>query len=443
MSTIVTNDDWRAGLAEPSRFAQAALGVTLHRGQQQWLRRSIARENVLVTGNRWGKSFVSAVKLLHHAIYRPRPLRYDRAGRYRAVVASITQDQATITFDTAVRLARQSAWLEPLIASIKRTPFPSLSFTNGATIEARSTQNRGEYLLGNDYDLFVFDEVAFEPHPEYVVEEVIQMRLADRAGRLDLVSTPNGKNWFYLRTRQILEKNRPGYVQSGDSRENEFISADFLNERVRHFSEQRLHQNIMGEFVDSGGEILSGAYVDRALAKIEEMPPVEKEPGVYITGWDLARKRTATVGVTLRVVAGRAYVVALERYRLLDWSIILEKIGQRQRDFPGRLLVDATGLGDVITEQLAEFNPTPIIFTAATKAALLTNVELFHARGAIGYARWELPDGPGRIWSLEDELRGATWDDNNTCDALMALALALWPLATRDTPVVPPKVGRL
>ena len=33
-----------------------------------------------------------------------------------------------------------------------------MTFFNGAEVEARSTQNRGEYLLGNDYDLFVFDE---------------------------------------------------------------------------------------------------------------------------------------------------------------------------------------------------------------------------------------------------------------------------------------------
>ncbi len=443
VGAVVTREDWERGLDDPEWFARCALGVGLHAGQAEWLRRSIGRENVLVTGNRWGKSFVSAVKLLHHALYRPRPLVYDRAGRYRAVTASITQDQANIVFDTALRLARQSAWLEPLIATVTRTPFPLLRLTNGATIEARSTQNRGEYLLGNDYDLFVFDEVAFEPHPEYVVEEVILMRLADRGGRLDLVSTPNGKNWLYRRAREIMEGARPGYFQCGDSRENSFVSQGYLDERVRHFTERRLQQNIQGQFVDAGGEILPGAYIDDALRLgASGLQTASGRAPVYISGWDLARKRTATVGVTVEVIDGCARVVCLERIRLYDWPAVITRIAERQRQYPGRLVIDATGLGDVITQHLDNFKPQAVIFTPQVKAELLTNVELFHARRAVGYERWELPDGPGRIWSLEDELRGARWDDNSECDALMALALALWPLAGRDVPPVVPRVGR-
>jgi hypothetical protein len=420
------------------------LGLTLHPGQRRWLTGSTRRENVLVTGNRWGKSFVSAVKLLHHAIYRPRALAYDRAGRYRAVTASITQDQANIIFDTVVRLARESAWLEPLIDSITRTPFPRLKFSNGALIEARSTQNRGEYLLGNDYDLFVFDEVAFESDPEYVVEEVILMRLADREGRLDLVSTPNGKNWFYRRTRELLELRRDGYAQSGDSRENDFISKKFLEERVKYFSETRLLQNIQGQFVDAGGEILRGAYIDRALAQYEaNAGHAGDHPPSYISGWDLARKQTATVGITIAVTGGCATVIALERFCNLDWPIIIEKIRQRQRLYPGRLVVDATGLGDVIVQELDQYKQQAVIFTPQSKAEMLTNVELFHAKEQLAYQRWELPDGPGKTWAFEDELRDARWDDNNRCDSLMALALALWPLAQRAAPVLQPRIGRL
>lgn len=396
-----------------------------------------------MTGNRWGKSFVSAVKIIHRAIYRPRKLEFDRCGRYQIVTASITQDQAAIIFDQTVRLVRQLPWLEALTTSLVRTPYPRLTFGNGAVLEARSTQNRGEYLLGHDYDLFIFDEVAFEPDPEYVVEEVIRMRLADREGKLDLVSTPNGRNWFYRRAREIIDGQQRGYFQSGDSRENVYISQDYLRERLTHFTEHRVQQNIMGQFVDSGGEILKGEYVDRALASYGEGATETESTPRYLSGWDLARKKTATVGITVAVHDGRARVVALERFRLFDWNVIIEKIKQRQLDFPGELIVDATGLGDVVVEQLREFNPTPVIFTPATKSEMLTNVELFHATDRISYERWELPDGPGKVWSFEDELRAARWDDNNEYDSLMALALALWPLRRRSVPEVAPRVGRV
>jgi hypothetical protein len=436
-----TDDDWRRGMVDPVFFAQRFLTVTPHEGQRCWLDNASARENILVTGNRWGKSFVSAVKLIHHAVYRPRPLKYDAAGRYRAVVASITQDQANLVFTQVLRLVRQSSIIGPLLYSVVRTPFPTATFGNGATIEARSTQNRGEYLLGNDYDMFVFDEVAFETDPEYVVEEVILMRLADRAGRLDLVSTPNGRNWFYRRAMDIVKGRRPGYYQTGDSRQNLHISRAYLDERVRYFSDARLKQNIMGQFVDAAGQIIPGIHIDRALGRMRSWR--QPAAGHFITGWDLARKRTATVGITIDVSDGVARVIAVERLKLFDWSVILERIKARQHEYPGRLVIDATGLGDVIVDQLAEYKPEPVIFTPATKAELLTNVELFHARDAVAYDRWELPDGPGRVWALEDELRQARWDDNNACDSLMALALALWPLRRRTQPMIRPRIGKV
>lgn len=394
-----------------------------------------------MTGNRWGKSFVCAVKILYRAIFKIRALEYDKVGYYRIITGSITQDQANIIFNTTVRLIRQSKILEPLVKNISRTPFPKIEFYNGATIEARSTQNRGEYLLGNDYDMFVFDEVAFESDPEYVVEEVIKMRLADREGMLDLISTPNGKNWFYLRFREHQNGFLAGFHQSGDSRENCFISSQALDERMNHFTERRIQQNIMGQFVDCGGEVLKGAYIDYALDHFE-MP--DQNAGIaYISGWDLARKKTATVGVTIALVEDRAYIVALERFRLFDWNVVIEKIKQRQQLYPGQLYIDATGLGDVVVEQLREYHPNPVIFTETTKAELLTNVELFHARQKILYPDYKYPDGPGKIWSLADELRKAKWDNNNDCDALMALALALWPMHKRKPIPVKPRIGHI
>lgn len=325
------------------------------------------------------------------------------------------------------------------------TPYPRIYLGNGALIEARSTQHRGEYLLGNDYDFFVFDEVAFEDEAEYVVNEVIKMRLADRRGRLDLISTPNGRNWFYKKMMELKDRPDDAYIQNGDSRENSYISHEYLSMQLRYLSDKRVSQNIMGQFIDSGGEIIPGKDIDAAL--MDDTP--KRVPGqpdknrFYISGWDLARKKTATVGITIEVFEGRCTVVDLVRIRKWDWNIILEHIRTRQRIYPGRLVIDATGLGDVVVSQLQDYNPTTFIFTARSKAELLTNLELFHSMKKIRYARWEIPDAEGRIWSLEDELRSARWDDNNTCDSVMALALALWPLYKPETPVIKPRLGKI
>lgn len=425
-------------MLEPSYFAEYILGVHIHEGQRCWLESSVTSENLLVTGNRWGKSFVAAVKILHHLLYRIRSLEYDRSGVYRILNASITQDQAGIIFNQAVRLARQSVIYAPLIESVVNSPFPKMTLSNGATLEARSTQQRGHYLLGHDYDFFLFDEVAFEPEPEYLVEEVIRMRLADRNGKLDLISTPNGKNWFYRRAMVVASGEMNGYLQFGDSRENPFISQEYLGERLQYFSERRIKQNIKGQFVDSGGELLKGEWIDRALTQLQS---TDNEDVRYISGWDLARKQTATVGITVAIIGDQAQVVSVERLSRYDWEVVMQRIRQRQMLFPGTLVLDATGLGDVISEALRDLQPETVIFTPSAKADLLTNLELFHASGRVAYSRNEIALEKGRVWALEDELRSVRWEDNNQYDGVMALALALWPLRKRDAIELTPKIG--
>lgn len=380
------------------------------------------------------------MKILHHLLYRIRELAYDHAGVYRIVNASITQDQAGIIFNQVVRLARQSPIYASLIESVVNSPFPKLTLSNYATLEARSTQQRGHYLLGHDYDFFLFDEVAFEPEPEYVVEEIIRMRLADRNGKLDLISTPNGKNWFYRRAMKLASGEVNGYLQFGSSQENPFISQEYLNERLQYFSDRRIQQNIKGQFVDSGGELLKGEWIDRALTNQADLHEHDVR---YINGWDLARKQTATVGITIAVDNDLARVVSVERLSKYDWEVVMTRIRQRQMQFPGTLVLDATGLGDVISEALRDLQPETVIFTPSTKAELLTNLELFHASGRIGYSRNEIPLEQGKVWALEDELRSVRWEDNNQYDGVMALALALWPLRKRDAIELTPKIGRV
>lgn len=443
----VSESEWLRACADPDYFARRMLGITPHPGQRRWLRGSDQRQNLLVTGNRWGKSVVSAIKALHRALFQIRNPAFDKRGRYRVITASITQDQAGIIFNEALRLARQSPIIEPLIQEISRSPFPRLMFGNGSVIESRSTQNRGEYLLGNDYDYFIFDEVAFESHAEYVVEEVIQMRLVDREGTLDLVSTPNGKNWFYRRFRDLATQANNAYTQQGDSRENKFISRDYLDERIQLFSVGRVAQNVMGHFVDSGREILTGDDIDAALRALDG-PSAKNSANDslrLISGWDLARKRTATVGVTVTVnKKGHIRVVALERIKHMNWNYVFERIRKRQREFPGLLIVDASGLGDVVINELSDLAPIPFIFTEKSKAALLTNLEITHTKGEIAYGRWEIKEANGKVWSLEDELRGATWDKNGECDALMALALAIWPVRRQErVKIVDPRIKTL
>jgi hypothetical protein len=51
----------------------------------------------------------------------------------------------------------------------------------------------------------------------------------------------------------------------------------------------------------------------------------------------------------------------------------------------------------------------------------------------------------GEVWSLQEELRNFYWDSNKDCDAVMALALALWLVRENiERPVIViPRVEKL
>ncbi len=415
---------WRTALRDPVYFAQKVLGIYPHPGQAAWLRNSNRPENLLVTGNRWGKSFVQAIKIIHRALFKIRSRVNDNTSRYTIVAASITQDQANIVFNTALRMIRGNTLLPELLTSVKRTPYPEIIFGNGSIITARTTQNRGHYLLGNDYDFFTFDEAAFETEPEYLINDVIMMRLADRDGRLDLISTPNGKNWFYRRFLELQQDSLRGYVQAGDSRDNPYLSEFAIRRRLTSLPADRVAQNIAGLFIDNERTVFSSGDIDCALHGALQQPRPER---IYYTGWDLARKRTHTVGITVDVTELPYQVVAVERFNNRDWSDVVATVRRIHRIYPGKTIIDATGLGDVIMSELSDIAPIGIIFTPRQKGELLSNLILLHNRREIIYPNVTQRDTAGRLWSLEMEMREICWENNNEYDAVMALALAVWP----------------
>ena len=133
-------------------FAREFLDIEPHPGQIKWLQNSTKPENALHTGNRWGKSLVQAIKILHRCIFKIRDYKYNHISKYEVVNASITLDQAKIIFENVLRLAKGKPDLDQMVKEVKFTPFPHIIFGNGAIFWARSTQRRGEYLLGRDYD---------------------------------------------------------------------------------------------------------------------------------------------------------------------------------------------------------------------------------------------------------------------------------------------------
>jgi hypothetical protein len=171
-------------------------------------------------------------------------------------------------------------------------------------------------------------------------------------------------------------------------------------------------------------------------------------PGhIYCHGWDLARKRTFTVGVTLDITTKPYQLVAFDRFQR-DWPYVYEKIRERFKRYRGPTLIDSTGLGDVVLSELTDIGARGFNFGergGKAKAELLANLEQAFVMGGVACPYVEQITGQGAVWTLQDELRELTWEDNSHCDAAMALALALWNVREYhdNIVVVSPKVASL
>jgi hypothetical protein len=151
-----------------------------HPGQQAFLS-SRAPVRVLACGRRWGKTEVIAAEIA-------RMLLGDAPRQVLLVAPS--QEQAMLGFERALEFLHR-AGARP---TVRRTPAPTLVIGN-SRLWARSAARGGMFLRGRKAHLIIVDEAAYVP--EAVVAEALIPMLADTGGRLALISTPRGKNYFY------------------------------------------------------------------------------------------------------------------------------------------------------------------------------------------------------------------------------------------------------
>ncbi len=426
---------WRLAAANPAFFAQKILGAELHPGQQKWLANASKGENLLHAGNRWGKGEAQALKFLHRALFQPmgdKPVKRD----YRLANVSITQNQAEIVFRKILRWSNEVKWLEMLVEENKRTPFPALTLATGSEITARTTQRRGEYLLGEGYDFINFDEAAFDPEGEYVADKVLALRLADRGGMLDFTSTPKGRNWFCRRAEKLKRNPKTAYVQGGDTRENNFVSQKYIAQKIKSWPENLIRQNIGGEFVEDAESLLTEEDLRAAFSASTGLSPPQIGRR-YAAGWDLGRKASFTAGAILDVTIKPHQLVAFERFRHRSWEQVFQTIRKKKKEYAGPVIIDATGLGDVVLGELADIKPTGFTFNAKTKNELLLNFKRAHEKNEIAYPYLEQWEDAETLWTLKSELEGLTWDENRQADFCFALALALWLLRPKEEIILP------
>ncbi|GBC93511.1 hypothetical protein HRbin15_02002 [bacterium HR15] len=335
-----------------------------HAGQRAFLE-ARAPIRVLACGRRWGKTEVVAVEIAR-TLLEPVP-------RMVLLVAP-SQDQALIPFERVAGLLRQ-AGQSP---AIRRTPAPVLTLGQ-SRLWARSAVRGGIFLRGRKAHLIVVDEAAYLP--EAIVTEVLMPMLSDTGGRLALVSTPRGKNYFYRLYLEGQQGNERIWSLRCPSWQNPLLSPRMLMMQAQLMSERQFQVEYGAAFLDEAGQLFRTEWVDRAL-----LMRLEPE-GLIVAGIDWARYRDWTAVAILQGTQEAARLLAVHRWQGLAWTEQIETLKHwLEQHAVQRVLCDRTGIGDPLVEALQNAIAIPtegLNFTRALKQNLVEGLALMLEQGRL------------------------------------------------------------
>ncbi|MCE5314498.1 MAG: terminase family protein [Armatimonadota bacterium] len=377
------------------RLARMIWGWKPHETQKQWML-SDASLRIAACGRRWGKTESAAIDAATMAILEPGSVQ---------MIVSPTYDQSRLIFDRVERLLTDSPVTRP-VTKVSRTHYPRLS-VGRSVIVARTADEDGHNLRGNSADRVIIDEAAFVR--DSVVQEVISPMLADRDGKLVMISTPFGKNHFYrafMRGAQSCEdilrvspsdshkglcapepalgSECQGNLVSLQSQETEslvgfgatpqnnarrtellrscesftfpswanpHISREYIERQRSEISPRQFAVEYEARFVDDQSCVFAWDEINGACERHSHDGMSSFD--CVAAGIDWARYSDYTAIVAVGVSESGCEVVGIDRFNAMGWSSQIKRV----TDFLARykvncVLTDQTSIGDPLLEQL-------------------------------------------------------------------------------------------
>lgn len=335
---------------------------TPHRGQWR-VHKSRTRFRVVPCGRRWGKTLLAANELTRSALSR-------RNTEYAWV--SPWFRQAKIVY----RLMRKV--LRAVIA-YKSDAELRIEFRNGSVVQFFSAENP-DAIRGNGFDGVVIDEAGDALRNEAVWFDAIRPTLSDRGGWALIIGTPKGRNLFF---RMFAWGEDPEYADwtsfTAPTSDNPYIPAGEIAAAQKELPEDSFLQEYAALFLEFGAGVFKG--ID-ACIKGELDPGYEREAGhSYALGWDPAKYQDYSVQTLIDCTTRR--VVGWWREKQTDYTVQIKHVAGVAAKFGAHVLMDVTGVGAPVYEQLQAqvrrtggFTCEEFLFTNATKKALIEGLQV-------------------------------------------------------------------
>ena len=361
---------------------------TPHANQEKILQAD-RRFIVVMCGRRFGKSELSQILIIKEAL---------KGGSVAYVTP--TYGLAQVFFE---RLAK----VLPFKNNISKL---KIYCPNEGSIEF-FTGERLDNLRGRKFHLVIIDEAAFISDLEDGWNNSIRPTLTDYEGRAVFLSTPRGKNFFYSLFMKQGENDWQSFKFS--TYDNPHINPREIDEARIQLPEVVFNQEYLADPAENSANPFGNAFIKRCIKPISAQP-------IVCYGIDLAKSVDFTVVVGLDNNGNVAY---FDRFQL-DWHNTKETI---KRLPPAPIIVDSTGVGDPILEDLLRegVNIEGLKFTSQSKQQLMEGLASAIQQARIGFPEGVIVDELD-VFEYQFTANGVRYSAPSGFhdDCVMALALA-------------------
>jgi len=256
----------------------------------------------------------------------------------------------------------------------------------------------------------IIDEAAYIPHLQDAWNNAIRPTLTDFQGKALFISTPRGKDFFYnLYLRNSGDWKSFKYT----TYDNPFIKVSEIDDAKSSLPISAFEQEFMANPSENAANPFGSAFIQQCTYPISTAAPA-----VY--GIDLAKSTDWTVIIGMDRMGAVCY---FERFQN-DWRTTKQKIKLLPK---APMLIDSTGVGDPITEELQHdgMEVTGFKFSQTSKQQLMEGLQ-----AAIHQRKITFPSGiitqELEVFEYQYHSTGVRYSAPSgfTDDAVMALALA-------------------
>jgi len=319
---------------------------------------------VACMGRQSGKTSVIAMRAIQFAYTK---------DKVTVLITSPSMRQSMIMFDRISTFIHSAKMLEREITRETRT---IIQLKNRSRIIALPCSEN--LLRGYTAEMVICDEASFMP--EETITNVIFPMLSTTNGSAIFLSTPWGKDHFFYRAFM-----NPKYsAHKVKSSQCPLITAEFLEEQRHNMTAEAYKMEFEAEFVEAQNcffsQDLIRECVDPSLELILSLE-TNVPSGEYFSGCDFGKLEDYSVTVVLKREDDLLKLVYLHEFPLnTPYMNVIGHLARANQKFRfQRLLVDQTGVGEIVLEELKEQsvqNVEGVTFTAQAKEAILTALKL-------------------------------------------------------------------